>query len=113
MVHLVTAVIKPFKLEEVRDALKASGVTGMTVSEVKGTGRQGGHTETYRGSEYVVEFLPKVRLEVLCDTADADAVINTIASAAHTGKIGDGKIWAMSVDRVLRVRTGERDAEAL
>ncbi len=113
MVHLVTAVIKPFKLEEVKDALKSIGVQGITVSEVKGTGRQGGHTETYRGSEYVVEFLPKVRLDVLCDTADADHVIDTIATAARTGKIGDGKIWATSVDRVVRVRTNERDAEAL
>jgi nitrogen regulatory protein P-II 1 len=113
MVHLVTAVIKPFKLEEVKDALKSIGVQGITVSEVKGTGRQGGHTETYRGSEYVVEFLPKVRLDVLCDTSDADQVIDTIAAAARTGKIGDGKIWATSVDRVVRVRTNERDAEAL
>jgi nitrogen regulatory protein P-II 1 len=113
MVHLVTAVIKPFKLEEVKDALKGAGVLGITVSEVKGTGRQGGHTETYRGSEYVVEFLPKVRLDILCDTSDADKVIDTIADAARTGKIGDGKIWATAVDRVVRVRTNERDAEAI
>ncbi|MGZ4786551.1 MAG: P-II family nitrogen regulator [Acidimicrobiales bacterium] len=113
MVHLVTAVIKPFKLEEVKEALKAIGVQGMTVSEVKGAGRQGGHTETYRGSEYVVEFLPKVQLEVVCDTSDADKVINTIADAARTGSIGDGKIWATSVDRLVRVRTNERDAEAI
>jgi len=113
MVHLVTAVIKPFKLEEVKDALKAIGVLGVTVSEVKGTGRQGGHTETYRGSEYVVEFLPKVRLDILCDTAETDTVIDTIATAARTGKIGDGKIWATAVDRVVRVRTNERDLEAL
>jgi len=113
MIHLVTAVIKPFKLEEVKDALKAIGVQGITVSEVKGTGRQGGHTETYRGSEYVVEFLPKVRLDILCDTSDADKVIDTIADAARTGKIGDGKIWATPVDRLVRVRTNERDAEAI
>jgi len=113
MSHLATAVIKPFKLEEVKDALKAIGVQGITVSEVKGTGRQGGHTETYRGSEYVVEFLPKVRLDILCDTSDADKVIDTIADAARTGKIGDGKIWATPVDRLVRVRTNERDAEAI
>ena len=113
MIHLVTAVIKPFKLEEVKDALKAIGVQGITVSEIKGTGRQGGHTETYRGSEYVVEFLPKVRLDILCDTSDADKVIDTIADAARTGKIGDGKIWATPVDRLVRVRTNERDAEAI
>jgi nitrogen regulatory protein P-II 1 len=113
MVHLVTAVIKPFKLEEVKEALKAAGILGITVSEVKGHGRQGGHTETYRGSEYTVDFLPKVRLEALVDTGDVDRVIETIATAARTGKIGDGKIWATSVDRVVRVRTGERDTEAL
>jgi len=113
MVHLVTAVIKPFKVEEVKDALRAIGILGITVDEVKGVGRQGGHTETYRGSEYTVEFLPKVRLEVLCDTSQADKVVETIADAARTGKIGDGKIWVTAVDRVVRVRTGERDLEAL
>jgi nitrogen regulatory protein P-II 1 len=113
MVHLVTAVIKPFKVEEVKDALRGIGILGITVDEVKGVGRQGGHTETYRGSEYTVEFLPKVRVEVLCDTADADKVVDTIADAARTGKIGDGKIWVTAVDRVVRVRTGERDLEAL
>ena len=113
MVHLVTAVIKPFKVEEVKDALRGIGILGITVDEVKGVGRQGGHTETYRGSEYTVEFLPKVRLEVLCDTSEADKVVETIADAARTGKIGDGKIWVTSVDRVVRVRTGERDLEAL
>ena len=111
--HLVTAVIKPFKLEEVREAIKALGVLGMTVSEVKGVGRQGGHTETYRGSEYVVEFLPKVQVEVVCDTSTVDQVVDTIANAARTGKIGDGKIWVTTVDRLVRVRTDERDAEAL
>jgi len=113
MVHLVTAVIKPFKLEEVKDALSTVGIQGITVSEVKGHGRQGGHTETYRGSEYTVDFLPKLRLEILVDSADADQVIDTIATAARTGKIGDGKIWVTAVDRVVRVRTGERDTEAL
>jgi nitrogen regulatory protein P-II 1 len=113
MVHLVTAVIKPFKLEEVKDALQAIGVHGLTVDEVKGHGRQGGHTETYRGSEYNVDFLPKVRVEVLVETSDADKVVTAIADAARTGKIGDGKIWVTAVDRVVRVRTGERDVEAL
>src|SRR4051812_44062216 len=113
MVHLVTAVIKPFKVEEVKDALRGIGILGITVDEVKGVGRQGGHTETYRGSEYTVEFLPKVRLQVLCESGDADKVVDTIADAARTGKIGDGKIWVTAVDRVVRVRTGERDLEAL
>jgi nitrogen regulatory protein PII len=113
MVHLVTAVIKPFKLEEVKEALRGIGVQGITVDEVKGAGRQGGHTETYRGSEYTIDFLPKVRIEVLVDTADADKVVDAISGAARTGKIGDGKIWVTPVDRVVRVRTGERDTEAL
>ena len=113
MVQLVTAVIKPFKLEEVKDALQAIGIQGLTVDEVKGHGRQGGHTETYRGSEYNVDFLPKVRIDVVCNSSDADKVVDTIADAARTGKIGDGKIWVTAVDRVVRVRTGERDLEAL
>ena len=113
MVHLVTAVIKPHKLEAVKEALQGIGITGVTISEVKGFGRQGGHTETYRGSEYTIDFLPKLRVEVLCDTAEADKIIDTLADAARTGKIGDGKIWATAVDRVVRVRTGERDIEAL
>ena len=113
MVHLVTAVIKPFKLEEVKDALRGIGIQGLTVDEVKGYGRQGGHTESYRGTEYSVDFLPKVRVQVVVDTSDADKVVDTIADAARTGKIGDGKIWVTAVDRVVRVRTGERDLEAL
>ena len=113
MVHMVTAVIKPHRLEEVKDALKAMGVTGMTITEVKGFGRQGGHTETYRGAEYSIDFLPKLKVEVLCDTGDADKIADTIADAARTGKIGDGKIWIVGVDRVLRVRSNERDIEAL
>ena len=113
MVHMVTAVIKPFKLEEVKDALRGIGIQGLTVDEVKGYGRQGGHTETYRGSEYRIDFLPKVRVQVVVDTADADKVVDTIADAARTGKIGDGKIWVTAVDRVVRVRIGERDLEAL
>jgi nitrogen regulatory protein P-II 1 len=113
MVQLVTAVIKPHKLEEVKGALRAAGVVGMTVSEVKGFGRQGGHTETYRGAEYAIDFVPKVRVEVLCDEVDADKVVDLIATAARTGKIGDGKLWTIGVDRLVRVRTGEREADAL
>jgi nitrogen regulatory protein P-II 1 len=113
MVQLVTAVIKPHKLEEVKDALRAVGVQGLTVDEVKGFGRQGGHTETYRGAEYTIDLLPKVKVEVLVDSAEADKVAETIADAARTGKIGDGKIWITAVDKVLRIRTGERDVEAL
>ncbi len=113
MVHLVTAVVKPYKLEEVLDALRAAGVLGMTITEVKGFGRQGGHTETYRGAEYKIDFLPKIKIEVVCDSSDADKLVDVIADAARTGKIGDGKIWVSSVDRLVRVRTGDRDVEAL
>jgi len=113
MIHLVTAVIKPHRIEEVKEALRAMGVTGLTVSEVRGFGRQGGKTETYRGAEYTVDFLPKMKIEVVCDTGDADAVIDTIREAAQTSRIGDGKIWAVPVDRLVRIRTGERDTEAL
>jgi nitrogen regulatory protein P-II 1 len=111
--RLVTAVIKPFKLDEVRAALLAFGVQGMTVSESSGYGRQRGHTEVYRGAEYTVELLPKVRLEILVDDEDADDVIDVIVRAARTGKIGDGKVWSTGVDNVIRVRTGERGQEAL
>jgi nitrogen regulatory protein P-II 1 len=113
MVHLVTAVIKPHRIEEVKDALRGIGVLGMTISEVRGFGRQGGHTETYRGSEYSIDFIPKVKVEVVCDSAEADKVVDTIVEAAQSGKIGDGKIWVTPVDRLVRVRTGERDTEAL
>ncbi len=113
MVNLVTAVIKPHKLEEVKDALKGIGMQGLTVDEVKGFGRQGGHTETYRGAEYRVDLLPKVRVEVLCDEADVDSVVDTIVAAAKTDKIGDGKVWITPVTRLVRIRTGERDGEAL
>ena len=113
MVHLVTAVIKPFKLEEVKDALRGAGVQGMTVSEVQGYGRQGGKSETFRGGEYQVSFVPKVKVEVLVETPDVDKVMEAIAGAARTGKIGDGKIWAYSLDRVVRVRTGETGDAAL
>lgn len=113
MVHLVTAVIKPFKLEDVKEALRGLGILGMTVSEVQGYGRQGGKAEVFRGSEYTVSFVPKVKVEVLVDSSEAEQVIDVIAKAAHTGSIGDGKIWAADIDRVLRVRTGDRGAEAL
>jgi nitrogen regulatory protein P-II 1 len=112
-VRLVTAVLKPFKLDDVKTALEAIGVHGMTVSEVQGYGRQRGHTEVYRGAEYTVSFVPKVRLEVLADDADAPRVVDAIVAAASTGSIGDGKVWSTPVDEVVRVRTGERGAEAL
>jgi len=113
VVHLVTAVVKPYKLEDVLAALRAAGVLGMTITEVKGFGRQGGHTETYRGAEYKIDFLPKIKVEVVCDSSDADKLVEVIADAARTGKIGDGKIWVSPVDRLVRVRTGDRDVEAL
>src|SRR3954463_8283537 len=113
MVHLVTAVVKPHRLDDVKDALRGLGVLGMTITEVKGFGRQGGHTETYRGSEYTIDFLPKVKVEVVCDTAEGDKIVDTVVEAAQSGKIGDGKIWVTPVDRLIRVRTGERDTEAL
>ena len=109
----IEAVIKPFKLDDVKDALHDVGVSGITVTEVKGFGRQGGHTETYRGAEYQIDFVPKVKVEVLCASEDADKISSTIATAAKTGKIGDGKIWVTGVDRVVRIRTGEVDADAL
>jgi nitrogen regulatory protein P-II 1 len=110
---LITAVIKPFKLDEVKAALKDSGIAGMTVAEVQGFGRQAGHTEVYRGSEYTVDLVPKVRLEVLVEGDRAEDVAEALASAARTGKIGDGKIWITEVDRVIRIRTGEVDGDAL
>ena len=110
---LVIAVIKPFKLDEVRDALVAVGVHGMTASEVKGYGRQKGHTEIYRGAEYAVSFLPKIKLEVACPSDQVDKVIETITAAAKTGQIGDGKIFVLGLDHAVRIRTGEIDASAL
>jgi nitrogen regulatory protein P-II 1 len=110
---LVTAVLKPFRLDEVKAALEAVGVQGMTVSEVQGFGRQRGHTEVYRGAEYTVDFVPKVRVEVLVDDADADRVVEAIVAAAQSGSIGDGKVWTTPVDEVVRVRTGERGPDAL
>ena len=110
---MVTAIVKPFKLDEVREALSAIGVQGITVTEVKGFGRQKGHTELYRGAEYVVDFLPKVKIEAAVDDAIVDRVIEAIEGAARTGKIGDGKVWVSPVDTVVRVRTGERGSDAL
>jgi nitrogen regulatory protein P-II 1 len=110
---LVTAVIKPHKWEDVRAALETVGITGMTVSEVSGYGRQKGHTEVYRGAEYDITLVPKIRVEIILDEADADAVIETIVAAAQTGKIGDGKVWVSPVESVVRVRTGDRDQAAI
>ena len=110
---LVTAIIKPFKLDDVRESLSSIGVQGITVSEVKGFGRQKGHTELYRGAEYEVHFLPKSRAEVLVDSADVEKVITTISEAVKSGKIGDGKIFVTEVQEVVRIRTGERGAEAI
>ncbi len=110
---LITAVIKPFKLDQVKDALKAAGVTGITSSEVRGFGRQGGHTETYRGAEYKIDFVPKVCIEIVVDDDSADRVVDVIAASAATGKIGDGKIWVTTIDRLVRIRTGEEGPEAI
>ena len=110
---LITAILKPFKLDEVKDALQAAGITGMTVSEASGFGRQRGHTEVYRGAEYTVDLVPKVRLEVLVNDADVESALDLIVKAAFTGYIGDGKVWTTSVEQVIRVRTGERGSEAI
>ena len=110
---MVTAVVKPFKLDEVREALSAIGVQGITVTEVQGFGRQRGHTEVYRGAEYTVDFVPKVRVDVVVADGDADKLVQAIVEAARTGKIGDGKVWVTPVESIVRVRTGERDADAL
>jgi nitrogen regulatory protein P-II 1 len=110
---LVTAIIKPFKVEDVKDALQKQGVTGMTVSDASGYGRQGGHVEVYRGAEYTVDLVPKVRVEALINDSDVNKVVDAILIAAKTGKIGDGKIWVMPVDEVVRVRTGERGSDAI
>ena len=113
MMYLVTAVLKPHRLEDVTTALKDLDINGVTVSEVQGFGQQRGHTEVYRGSEYKVDFVPKVRVEVVCDSSDAEKIADVIADAARTGKIGDGKIWITEVTRVIRIRTGELDTDAL
>jgi nitrogen regulatory protein P-II 1 len=111
--RLITAIVKPFKLDDVKSALETFGVTGMTVSEANGYGRQRGHTEVYRGAEYEVDLVPKVRIEVLVDEGDVDDVVDVIVKSAQTGKIGDGKVWSTPVENVVRVRTGERGSSAL
>ncbi|APU42390.1 P-II family nitrogen regulator [Streptomyces sp. NPDC056254] len=110
---LITAIVKPHKLDEIKEALQTFGVQGLTVSEASGYGRQRGHTEVYRGAEYQVDLVPKIRIEVLVEDSDAEEVIRVVVSAASTGKIGDGKVWSVPVDSVVRVRTGERGADAL
>ena len=110
---LVTAVLKPFKLDDVKNGLKAAGVVGMTVTEVRGFGRQGGHTETYRGTEYQVDFLPKVKIEIIVDDSEAAAVVEVISTSAKTDKIGDGKIWVTNVEDLVRIRTGEHGVDAV
>ena len=110
---LVTAVIKPVKLDEVREAVSMTGISGLTVTEVKGFGRQKGHTELYRGAEYVVDFLPKIKLEIMVPEDQVELLVETIEKSAHTGKVGDGKIWVTTLDSVLRIRTGETDKEAI
>ena len=110
---LVTAVIKPFKLDDVKEALKAAGVVGITVSEVRGFGRQGGHSETYRGSEYKIDFVPKVMLEIIIEDEDVTGVVDALVASAATGEIGDGKVWVTAVEELVRIRTGERGADAV
>ncbi|MDZ7734380.1 MAG: P-II family nitrogen regulator [Acidimicrobiia bacterium] len=113
MQSLITAIIKPHSLDSVKEALKGMGASGMTVSEVRGFGRQGGHTETYRGAEYQVDFVPKLKVEIVCATDEAEKVADTIKGAAQTGQIGDGKIWISGVERLIRIRTGEMGDDAL
>ena len=110
---LITAIVKPFKLDDVKSALKDQGLSGMTVSEVQGFGRQRGHTEVYRGAEYTVDFVPKIRIEMLADDGDVDRLVDAIIAAARTDKIGDGKVWVTPVEAAIRIRTGERGADAL
>ena len=110
---LITAILKPFKLEDVKNALQGAGITGMTVSEASGFGRQGGHTEVYRGAEYTVDLIPKVRLEILASDEDVERIIDIVVKAANTGNIGDGKIWVTPVESITRVRTGERGSDAI
>lgn len=112
-VKLITAIVKPFKVDDVKDALKSAGVQGMTVSEVRGFGRQGGHTETYRGSEYAIDFVPKVKIEIVIDEPQVEAVIDAIRTSASTGKIGDGKIWVTDIGSLVRIRTGEVGTDAI
>jgi nitrogen regulatory protein P-II 1 len=113
MAYLVTAIVKPHRLDDVREAVRGAGVIGLTVSEVQGYGRQSGKTETFRGAEYTIDFVPKVRVEVVVPDGDVDKVMDVIAAAARTGKIGDGKMWAFPLDRVMRIRTGEQGDDAI
>jgi len=113
MLELITAIIKPHKLDEVKEALLANGVEGMTITEVRGFGRQRGKTENFRGSEYTIDFVPKIKLEIIVEAETVDTLIGVITEAAKTGKIGDGKVWSLSIDRLLRVRTGEMGSEAI
>ena len=113
MINLLTAVIRPHALDSVKEALKAAGITGVTITEVKGVGRQGGHTETYRGAEYTVEFIPKIKLEAIVPADLAAEVVQTIGSAAGSGKIGDGKVWTFPLDSLMRIRTGEQGDDAI
>ena len=110
---LITAIVKPFKLDDVKEALKAAGVQGITVSEVKGFGRQGGHTETYRGSEFQIDFVPKMRIELVVEDSSLERTLDVIRESASTGKIGDGKIWVTNVEQIIRIRTGEHGADAI
>ena len=110
---LITAVVKPFKLDDVKDAMKTAGIAGMTITEVKGFGRQGGHTETYRGAEYQIDFVPKVSIDIVVDDEMVDTVVDALVRAAATGKIGDGKVWVTGVDRLVRIRTGEEGVDAI
>ena len=110
---LITAIVKPFKIDDIKEALKAAGVQGITVSEVKGFGRQGGHTETYRGSEYQIDFVPKSRVELVVEDHNVESIIDVIQKSAATGKIGDGKIWVTNVEQIIRIRTGEHGAVAI
>ena len=110
---LITAIVKPFKVDDVKDALKEAGIAGMTITEVKGFGRQSGHTEVYRGAEYTIDFVPKVRIEILVDDGDVDRVVQQLLTTANTGKIGDGKVWVVPIDNAWRIRTGESGPDAL
>jgi nitrogen regulatory protein PII len=110
---LITAIVKPFKIDDVKESLKSAGVLGITISEVKGFGRQGGHTETYRGSEYQIDFVPKAKIELVVDDTSVDQMVDVIQKAAATGKIGDGKIWVTNVEQIIRIRTGEHGADAI
>ena len=110
---LITAIVKPFKIDDVKESLKSAGVLGITVSEVKGFGRQGGHTETYRGSEYQIDFIPKAKIELVVEDGSVDQIVDVIQRSAATGKIGDGKIWVTNVEQIIRIRTGEHGADAI